>query len=159
VFAEAHRGLVNSRRITFDFDVVSLFPCAGGDPRRGIGMPACADTPVPTAPRAAPRAVWTDYAPVFGTVAFDASALPAQRDAWARTARLQVTTAVAAHSCAYSCLLSSYVAGKWDSRCLLQETKGDAAAAAAAAGHSFCPGFPLAEDLPSLLQQPLGWLG
>jgi hypothetical protein len=150
---EAHRARVNPRRVIFTNDAVTLFPCAGGGGRRGL--PACARAPVPTTSPAAPRTAWTDYRPIYGTVAFGAEHLPIQRDAWARTSRLQLTTAAAAHSCAYTCLLSGYASTRAGTRCLLEAPPEGGADAQAAASHTFCPGFPAEQQLPA----PLAWLG
>jgi len=131
VFVEAQRQRVNTRRLTFDNDVVPLIPCASG-------MPACGSTPVRTNQFGAKDA-WSDYQPLHGSVTFGSASMPLQQEAWAKTRTIRTETASVSHGCSYSCKLSAYSAGPQDSHCLLLPVESSAAASQA---HSYCPGFP-----------------
>ena len=91
------------------------------------GLPRCNVWEPGTRPPARPRAHLPARPP----------ARAAQQ--WAAMANMRLSTVMAAHTCSYSCKLSSYSAGDTATRCLLAPE----ADAAVAASNSFCPGFPL----------------
>jgi hypothetical protein len=146
-FVEAHRHLVNARRITFNNDIIPYLPCAGGAGARG--MPACADTAVRTDQGARLRAhtAWVDYQPLFGSVTFGAESMPPQSEAWvSKTRNFKVASASVSHVCSYTCKASSYSAGDVDTWCLLAPNDDPAVMAA----HTYCPGYPKLEPTAAL---------
>jgi hypothetical protein len=85
------------------------------------------------------------YSQIGGSLLVNATAMPAQQQAWQQLDQLSLCNfgpfLTATHSCSYSCFLSQYVNSTARTECLLWEQDSQASNGTSAE-RSYCWGFP-----------------